>query len=76
MAGTSLGQEWRCASIAAAGLLLLLLLLPLLLLLLLLLLRLLLLLLPLLVGAAVRLVNLHIHKLAAWCVTIDVYVHG
>ena len=61
MAGTSLGQEWRCASIAAAGLLLLLLL------------RLLLL---LLVGAAVRLVNLHIHKLAAWCVTIDVYVHG
>ena len=57
MAGTSLGQEWRCASIAAAGLLLLLLL------------RLLLL---LLVGAAVRLVNLHIHKLAAWCVTIDV----
>ena len=69
MAGTSLGQEWRCASIAAAGLLLLLLLLPLLLLLLLLLLRLLLL---LLVGAAVRLVNLHIHKLAAWCVTIDI----
>ena len=64
MAGTSLGQEWRCASIAAAGLLLLLLL------------RLLLLLLPLLVGAAVRLVSLHIHKLAAWCVTIDVYVHG
>ena len=61
MAGTNLGQEWRCASIAAAGLLLLLLL------------RLLLL---LLVGAAVRLVNLHIHKLAAWCVTIDVYVHG
>ena len=57
MAGTSLGQEWRCASIAAAGLLLLLLL------------RLLLL---LLVGAAVRLVNLHIHKLAAWCVTIDI----
>ena len=57
MAGTSLGQEWRCASIAAAGLLLLLLLLPLLL---------------LLVGAAVRLVNLHIHKLAAWCVTIDI----
>ena len=42
---------------AAAGLLLLLLLLPLLL---------------LLVGAAVRLVNLHIHKLAAWCVTIDI----
>ena len=61
MAGTSLGQEWRCASIAAAGLLLLLLL------------RLLLL---LLVAAAVRLVNLHIHKLAAWCVTINVYVHG